>query len=120
MPLGSGSYRGSLALLVAQQGELLTAHHLLETGEPHLESFPDEHARFLCKMGQVQLLGQRPDLARSSLARARAISAKLCSGESGEVAQAIAELHGLLAGPGTGHSEPATSAAAGDDEQDVP
>ena len=55
----AGAFRGSLALLLAQQGQHDEAQALLEAGEPQVESFPQEHAKFLCKKGHVLPHGRR-------------------------------------------------------------
>ena len=92
IPAGAGAFRGSLALLLAQQGKIAEARDLLEVGEPQVESYPEEHAKFLCKKGQVcQLVGDA-DGARAARKQAQGIVAELKVTEDSEVGQAVAEL----------------------------
>jgi tetratricopeptide (TPR) repeat protein/serine/threonine protein kinase len=98
-PIAGGVFRGSLALLLAQQDQIKEAQALLETGEPLVENHPNELAKFLCKTGQVQLLAGAPEAAQKALDQAKAIAAKHKFGHDGEVAEAIAELTALLGSP---------------------
>jgi tetratricopeptide (TPR) repeat protein/predicted ATPase/serine/threonine protein kinase len=93
---GAGAFRGSIALLLAKRGQSEEAHRLLEAGESQVEAHPDEHAKFLCKKGQVQLLEGELPAAHASLLQAQSIAKELDVGEHSEVSQAIAELRGLL------------------------
>ena len=49
----AGAFRGSLALLLAQQGQLDEARILVEQGEQQVKSQPEEYVKFLCKKVQV-------------------------------------------------------------------
>jgi tetratricopeptide (TPR) repeat protein/serine/threonine protein kinase/predicted ATPase len=98
-PAAAGAFRGSLALLLAQQDQIDEAQALLEIGEPQVETYPAENAKFLCKKGQVQILAGEPEAAQKSLDQAKAIAAKHKLGDDGEVAEAIAELTALLDSP---------------------
>jgi len=95
-PIIAGVFRGSLALLLAQQGNLDEAQRLLEMGDAQVAPRPDEHAKFLCKKGQVCRLAGDADGARASLDQARALAADLKVSEDSEVAKAIRELEAVL------------------------
>ncbi len=96
-PIVASAFRGSLALLVARRGRLDEAQALLQAGEPLLPSCPDEHAKFLCKKGQVQLLAGQAEGARASLMQVQDIAAESKVSEGSEVSQAMGELSRLLA-----------------------
>ena len=92
----AGAFRGSLALLLAQQHKFDEAESMLQTGEPQVEPMPEEHAKFLGKKGQVCHLAGDADGAQASLEAARALAVELnLSGES-EVGQAIRALEAVL------------------------
>jgi tetratricopeptide (TPR) repeat protein len=97
-PAAAGAFRGSLALLMAQDGQLDEALVLLEKGEAQIVVFPEEHAKFLCKKGQAQLLAGQLPAARASLTQARTLTSGLHLGESREISSAIAQLESLLGG----------------------
>ena len=128
MPPAAGAFRGSLALLLATQDHLDEAHALLATGEPLVESHPEEHAKFLCKKAQVQLIAAQSDDARTSLQQAQDLAAELGVNEHSELAKAIAETEALLGesgpeddgGPDGGEAEPAVGADEGEEEVEEP
>jgi tetratricopeptide (TPR) repeat protein len=95
-PSVAGHFRGSLALLLARQGQIEDAKELLEIGEAQVETYPDEYGKFLCKKGQVEKLSGQLEAARKSLEQARGIAARMKLTEHSEVARAIEELAGLL------------------------
>jgi tetratricopeptide (TPR) repeat protein len=98
IPAAAGAFRGSLAWLLAQQDQLEEARSLLETGEAQVEPYPEEHAKFLAKKGQVCHLAGDADGARASLEQAQALAAELTVGDETEVGQAIRELEAVLGG----------------------
>jgi tetratricopeptide (TPR) repeat protein len=106
-PLASGAYRGSLALLLAQQAQPEEAQTLLDVGERQVTVEPIEHAKFLCKKGQIQLISNQLNAAQESLTQAEAIAAKLNVNEHSQIAQAIADLAALLDGESPDDSAPA-------------
>ena len=61
-----------------------------------MESFSEEHARFLSKKGQVCHLVGDAEGARASLEAARALAVELKVGDESEVSQAIGELEATL------------------------
>jgi tetratricopeptide (TPR) repeat protein len=95
-PAAAGAFRGSLAWLLAQQDQIVEAQSLLETGEAQVESYPEEHAKFLAKKGQVCHLAGDADGARASLEQAQALAAELTVGDESDVGQAIRELEAVL------------------------
>jgi tetratricopeptide (TPR) repeat protein len=98
--LSAGVFRGSLALLLARRGEVDEARTLVEIGEPLVESVPEEHAKFLCKKGQIgQLIGD-PLRAREALEQAQEIATELDLADDSEVSRAVAGLMTLLSDRG--------------------
>jgi tetratricopeptide (TPR) repeat protein len=97
-PLAAGHFRGSLALLLAQKDQFDEAQDLLKAGESQVAPYPEEHAKFLCKTGQVQLLAGEHKDAQGSLRQAREIAADLNFHDGSEVTQAIRELETLIEG----------------------
>jgi len=95
-PLAAGAFRGSLALLLAERGQWEEAEVLLQSGEPQVEPNAEEHGKFLCKKGRIQLLGGHPGAARDLLVQAQATAADLNLGENSELVLTIAELERLL------------------------
>jgi tetratricopeptide (TPR) repeat protein len=95
-PVGAGAFRGSLALLLAQQDQLEEAQALLQTGETQVEPHKEEHAKFLGKKGQVCHLAGDADGARTSLEQARALAVELKVTDESEIGQAIQALEAVL------------------------
>ena len=95
-PVAAGAFRGTLALLLAQADQFDEAMSLLECGEPQVEPMPEEHAKFLCRKGQVQHMSGRAQPARESLQKAREIADTLTVTENSEVSQAVTALTLLL------------------------
>jgi tetratricopeptide (TPR) repeat protein len=98
-PLAAGAFRASLALLLAQQGQREEAKDLLKIGEPLVAPYPVEHAKFLCKKGQIQFLAGEPKAAQESLDQVKARATEQKFGDDAEVKQAISDLEALLASP---------------------
>ena len=96
IPAAAGAFRGSLALLLAQQDQTGEAQTLLETGEPQVEAYPEEHAKFLCKKGQVLHIAGEVDRAAEALTQAQAIAGELKVERQSEVGQALEELAAVL------------------------
>ena len=72
------------------------AQALLEAGEPQVESTPEEHAKFLCKKGQVCHIAGDAEGARAALVQAQGMAAELKVRDDSEVGQAVAALAALL------------------------
>ena len=96
VPGAAGAFRGSLAWLLAQQDQFEEARSMLETGEAQVESYPEEHAKFLAKKGQVCHLAGDADGAWASLEQAQALAAELKVGDDSDVGRAIRELEAVL------------------------
>jgi predicted ATPase len=78
MPLAAGAFRGSLALIRAQQGAFDEARTLLEKGEPQLRGVHLlELGKFLRKKAQVEHLAGDPAAAAAALAEAESIDVEL-------------------------------------------
>ena len=95
-PVAAGSYRGSLALLLAREENFEEVYSLLRIGESQVRNSPEEHAKFLCKKGQVFLLREDPLGAERALEEAQAIAAQLNVSKLSEIGQAIGTLSLLL------------------------
>ncbi len=77
-PIAAGAFRGSLALLCAQQGQIEEATILLAEGEPQIRGvYKMELAKFLCKKAQVAHLANDPDQAAVALEEAKDIAKEL-------------------------------------------
>jgi tetratricopeptide (TPR) repeat protein len=96
LPVAAGAFRASLALLLAQKGQLNEAQELLKIGELQVTAHRNEHAKLLCTKGQVQLLAGETEAARMCLNQAKALATAHKLGEDVEVTQEISALEGLL------------------------
>ena len=123
--MAAGAFSGSLALLLAQQGQMGEVQALLKTGEPRIEGYPEEHAKFLCKKGQIYLIAGDAEGARMALVQAKGMAAELEVRDDSEVARAVAELVALLSesdpdgggGPPSGDGSPETQTEDVSDEK---
>ena len=68
------------------------ARALIEAGEPLVEAYPEHHAKFLCKKGQVYQLTGDAEVARTVLVQVQKIASELNTSDDGELGQAIAAL----------------------------
>jgi tetratricopeptide (TPR) repeat protein len=96
VPLAEGACCGSLAQIMAEQGDMTQAHRLLERGEPVLDGYREELGKFLCKKGVVQCLDSNPEAAQASLSQANEIAQELQVNERSELARAIAKLQAMM------------------------
>ncbi len=94
--VAAGAFRGSLARLIAQQNRHDEALALLEVGESQVSIYPEEHAKFLSKKGQVQILVGDADGARETLVRTQQLVSTLNVGVASEISLAIQELEAML------------------------
>ena len=85
----AGVFRGSLALLVAEQGELDEAFELLKTGEAQVQVEVESLAKLLSHKGRVQVIAGQVAAARLSLQQAQEIATDLSVGVESELAKAI-------------------------------
>jgi predicted ATPase/Tfp pilus assembly protein PilF len=92
----AGAFRGALARVLAQKGQLDEALHQIEQGESEVRTNPAEHVKFLCNKGCVQVLRGQHDTAQATLEQARALTDDLDLAAHSEIAQATADLVGLL------------------------
>ena len=93
----SGAFRGSLALMRAQEGAFDEARALLEVGEPRLRDVHAVlHVQFLCKRGQVEVLASNYDAATAALQEAEAIAEPLGRNADSTTSRAISELRTAL------------------------
>ena len=95
-PLAAGAFRGSLALLLAEKDQLDEAQRMLQAGEPQVEKYPEEYAKFLCKKGRVFHMAGEVEKARAILIQAQAVASELNPANESEVAQALIAFADLL------------------------
>jgi tetratricopeptide (TPR) repeat protein len=95
-PAAAGAFRGVLALMRAQQGDVEEALSLLSVGEPLIESYRGEYGKFLCKRAQVCLIAEDREQAARSLEQAQSIAKTLDAAADGELGLAIQELMTLF------------------------
>lgn len=96
IPTATGAFKGSLALLLARRDDFEEALSLLVEGEPLVSPFPSEHAKFLCKKGEVLYRVGDAVEAQAALAGARRLALELGVTKESELSQTIAKLEGLL------------------------
>ena len=89
VPAASGAFQGSLAWVYAQQGKVIAAKQLLQSGEPLVEMIPLEHGKFLCKKCQVLHLFQEPQQAANALAQAKDIVQEMNLSEESELGRTV-------------------------------
>jgi tetratricopeptide (TPR) repeat protein len=96
IPAAGGAFRGSLAVLLAERGQSSEAHDLIRIGQEQVQSIPAEHAKFLCKAGQVYHLSGDSNGAIAALEQARVLANELKATENSEVGRALAKLESVL------------------------
>ena len=87
---------GRLAVVLAQDGVLQEAKHLLQAGEPLVLEQTSEYAKFLCNKGQVEVLANEPVLATESLTKAQGLAQQLQVVEESKLMQDILQLQHML------------------------
>ncbi|MGB0639530.1 MAG: tetratricopeptide repeat protein, partial [Myxococcota bacterium] len=95
-PMAAGAFRGSLALMLAQQGRSDESDTLFQIGESQVKVRPDEHAKFICKRGLVSTLKGNTNEARADLQTAKEISIQLQTDHDSEVNQLISKLQTIV------------------------
>jgi predicted ATPase/Tfp pilus assembly protein PilF/tRNA A-37 threonylcarbamoyl transferase component Bud32 len=96
-PVVAGAFRGSLALIRAQQGAFGEARALLAQAEPQLRGVHKlELGKLLCKKAQVEHLAGDSDVAASALAEAEIITAELNVTPDSELGRALATARSAL------------------------
>ena len=101
-PTYAGCFRGSLAWVRAQQGELDEARQLIADGERNLRGvWPYELARLLCRKAQVEQRIGTPEIARQALAEARRIAESVGALPASDLGQLIASAAALEDGQET-------------------
>jgi tetratricopeptide (TPR) repeat protein len=99
MPVGAGAFRGSLALICAQQGAFDEARILLDMGEPQLRGvYQLELGKLLCKKARVEHVAGDPAAAAAALTEAQVIATELDAGPGSGLGEAIAETRAALSG----------------------
>ena len=91
MPSAAGAFRGSFALIHAQQGAFDEARSLLAQGEAQLRSVhKPELGKLLCKKARVEHLAGDLDAAAAALNAAEALAVELSLSADSELGQALA------------------------------
>ena len=90
--VAAGTFRGTLALLRAEQGRFTEARALLATGDSQLRgALASQLAILLCKQAMVERLAGEPAAAAAALAEAEAIAVELSVGPDSKLARSIAK-----------------------------
>jgi tetratricopeptide (TPR) repeat protein len=85
-------FRGSLAWVRAQQGDIAGARLLLDEGEIHLRGvWIIELGRLFCRRAQVEHTAGEPEAAAEALAEARRIAKQSGAGPMSDLGQLITE-----------------------------
>ncbi len=96
-PAAAGAFRGSLALIRAQQGAFDEARALLDKGDPQVRGVNKvELGKLLCKKAQIEHLAGDSDVAASALAEAETIAAEMNVTADSELGQALATARSAL------------------------
>jgi tetratricopeptide (TPR) repeat protein len=95
-PMAAGAFRGSLALMLAQQGRLDETSKLFQAGEPQVAPRPDEYAKFICKKGLVSHMNGAIEETQEALRAAKKLAAQLQTDDDSEVNQLIAKLQATV------------------------
>jgi predicted ATPase/class 3 adenylate cyclase/Tfp pilus assembly protein PilF len=96
-PVAAGAFRGSLALIRAQQGAFDEARAFLDKGEVQVRGVHKvELGKLLCKKARVEYLAGDPAAAASALAEAESIAAELRGDPDSELGQALAATRAAL------------------------
>jgi tetratricopeptide (TPR) repeat protein/serine/threonine protein kinase/predicted ATPase len=103
-PLAAGAFRGSLAVLLAQENRMEEAKKMLDLGEALVKPYREEYAKFLTKKCQTCHLAGDADGARTTLEQARALATDLKLGDASTIGQSIQELASMLERHATGAS----------------
>ena len=95
--VAGGAFRGSLALIRAQQGAFDEARALLHKGEPQVRGvWKLELGKLLCKKARVEHLADDPAAAASALAEAESIATELDASPDSEFGKLLAEARTAL------------------------
>ena len=96
-PFAAGAFRGSLALISAEEGDFDAAASLFDAAEAQLRTTHlGEYGQMICKKGLVALLANRPLDAQAHLNAAQRIALDSGAGEQSELGYAIAQLEAKL------------------------
>jgi len=96
-PIAAGAFRGSLALICGQRGQLEEALVLLECGEPQVRGvYRMELGKFLCKKAQVESLAGDSDAAQATLAEAQEIASEMGVLPGSQLGQALEQARGVV------------------------
>ena len=91
-PPGAGVFRGSLAIIFAEEGKLIEARELLKKGEPQVSVLRVEYGKFLCRKGQIELNDGHREPALKSIKQAKNIAQEAGVNTNSELGLAITNL----------------------------
>ncbi len=92
-PPAAGSFRSSLAVILAQQGDFDEARTLLELGETQLRGVNAvEYGLLLCRRVRVERLGGQPFAGQKALREAEAVALEVGATAQSTLGKAIAAL----------------------------
>jgi tetratricopeptide (TPR) repeat protein len=96
-PMAACVFRGSLALIRAQQGAFDEARAILALGDPQVRGVHKvELGRLLCHKARVEHLAGDPGAAAAALAEAEAVAAELDVGPDSDLGTAIAKTRAAI------------------------
>ena len=95
-PTAAGAFRGTLALILAEQGHTKEALSALKKGEPQVEVHPLEHGKFLCKKAKVLFMDNQTEEAKKALQQANDIAKKLNLKDDSELGKSIADVAAII------------------------
>ena len=89
IPIAAGAFKGSLALLLSEQGKVAEALLEIEQGEPLVSIQIEEYGKFLCKKVQVLFRAQDYETSEKTLTQAEDIFRKLKLNENSELSKKL-------------------------------
>ena len=99
LPMAAGAFRGSLAVILAEQGEMDEARAVLVKGEAQLRGVHKmEYGKFLCKKARVNHLAGDDETAQVALQAARMIADEVKGGPESEFRQTIQSAEAVISG----------------------
>jgi tetratricopeptide (TPR) repeat protein len=99
LPMAAGAFRGSLAVILAEQGEMDEARTALVKGESQLRGVHKmEYGKFLCKKARVHHLAGDDETAQVALQAAKMLADEVKVGPESEFRQAIQSAEAVILG----------------------
>jgi tetratricopeptide (TPR) repeat protein len=96
-PVAAGAFRGTLALIRAENGALDEARALLEKGDSQLRGvYAFEFAKLLCKRARVEQLAGDTASASAALTEAETIAVEVKAGPESDLGQELSKARSVL------------------------